>query len=285
MQIPSCTFLFAAPVVAAMLVGAPGTLPMRATEPTVNDVEAQIAEEDLKSLEDPTILKRRVWVDTEWNSYRDGSDNLEETLAALWAWRLSAVQEWAVRLELPYQWHITGNQPGDSNDNGFGDIEVAAGTAFRLSNRWRVGGGLELRMPTAQDGLGDDVWKLQEIATVAWDATSWLTFTPSVEYNQSISELSGAQPQHYAEFFFPATWLMPDRWSLSARYEAKVDFEDDNEVVHSAKFTLAKQFEEPRLALSLSFEKPFDAGNKDFQVNFIITYFFNSKNRQVTVND
>jgi hypothetical protein len=280
MQIPSCTFRFAAPIVAAMLVGAPGTLLVRAAEPAVNEVEAQIAEEDLKSLEDPTILKRRVWLDTEWNSYRDGSDNLEETLAALWAWRLSAVQEWAVRLELPYEWHIAGNKPGDSNDNGFGDIEVATGTAFRLSNRWRAGGGLELRMPTAQDGLGDDVWKLQEIATVAWDATSWLTFTPSVEYNQSISEQSGAQPQHYAEFFFPATWLIPDRWSFTARYEANVDFENDNEVVQSAKCTLAKQFEEPRLALSLAFKKPFNTGNKDFQVNFIITYFFNSKNNK-----
>jgi hypothetical protein len=280
MQISSRSFLFAAPRFAAVLVSASGTLPTRAAEPAVNDDEAQIAEEDLKSLEDPTILKRRVWVDTEWNSYRDGSDNLEEKLAAMWAWRLSAVQEWAVRLELPYEWHIAGNQPGDSDANGFGDIEVATGTAFRLSNRWRMGGGLELRMPTAQDGLGDDVWKLQEIATVAWDATSWLTFTPSVEYNQSISEQSGAQPQHYAEFFFPATWLMPDRWSLSARYKVKVDFENDNALVQSAKFTLAKQFEEPPLALSLSFEKPFDNGNKDFQVNFIVTYFFNSKNNQ-----
>lgn len=276
MPIPSCAFLFA-PIVCGTLVGAPGTLPMRAVEPAASAVEAQIAEEDIKSLEDPTILKRRVWLDTEWNRYRDGSDDLEETLAALWAWRLSAVQEWAVRFELPGEWHLAGNEPGDSSANGFGDIEVATGTAFRLSNRWRAGGALELRMPTAQDGLGDDVWKLQEIATVAWDATSWLTFAPSVEYNQSVSEQSGAQPQHYAEFFFPAFWLMPDRWSLSARYEANVDFETDNELVQSAKFTLAKRFEEPRLALSAAFKKPFNNGNKDFQVNFIITYFFDSK--------
>jgi hypothetical protein len=45
--------------------------------------EEQVAVERLKSVTDPTIFKRCVWLETEWNSYRDGSDNVEETLGGL----------------------------------------------------------------------------------------------------------------------------------------------------------------------------------------------------------
>jgi hypothetical protein len=251
--------------------------PSLAAERADSAAEAQTLAEDLKSLEDPTILKRRVWLETEWNSYRDGSDNLEETLAGLWAWRISACQEWAVRLKLPYEWSFAGRNSGDSDKHGIGDIKLATGTAFRLNDRWRVGAGLELRIPTAQDNLGDNVWRLQEIATLSWDATPWLTFSPSVEYNESIAEENGASPQNYVELFFPATCLLPHLWSVTARYEAKVDFEADNYVTQSAKFTLAKQLANPPLNLALSFEKPFNTANKDFQVNFVITWFFPSK--------
>jgi len=265
-------------ILALALVGTADFVRLLAAESTTNVVEtreAEMIEADLKSLEDPTVLKRRIWLDTEWSRYDDDSNNLEETLGFLWAWRLSRIQEWAVRLKMPYVWHLAGDQPGDSDDNGFGDLKVATGTAFRLSEDWRTGVGVELRMPTAERELGDDVWKIQEFGTVAWDATSWLTFSPTVEYNQSISEQSGAEPQHYAEFYFPATWLMPDRWSFAARYEAKVDFEHDNDLIQSAKFTLTKQFAGPPVALSLSFKKPFE-GSKDFQFNFVVTYFFKS---------
>lgn len=61
---------------------------------------------------------------------------------------------------------------------------------------------------------------------------------------------------------------------LTARYEAKVDFEADNYVTHSAKFTIAKQLESVPLNFALAFKKPFDAGPKDFQVNLTGTWFF-----------
>jgi hypothetical protein len=66
--------------------------------------EQTIAQE-LKSVEDPTLLKRRSWLDTEWNRFRDGSSDIEETLGVLWSWRVSSTQDWAVRLKLPYDWH------------------------------------------------------------------------------------------------------------------------------------------------------------------------------------
>jgi hypothetical protein len=242
--------------------------------------EEQIAVERLKSVTDPTILKRSVWFETEWNSYRDGSDNVEETLGVLWAWRLTDDADWAVRLKLPYEWRFAGHDPGDSIDNGFGDIKVATGGAHRFSETLSAGGGLELRLPTAEDNLGDDVWKVQEFGTLAWNATRWLLFTPTFEYNQSVAEEAGAKPQHYLELFAPATFILPHKWSVTARYEAKIDFEHDNYVAQSGKLYLSKALQKVPIIFTASIKKPFNTGNKDYQVNFVVTYFFQSKKPQ-----
>jgi hypothetical protein len=242
--------------------------------------EMQVAVERLKSVTDPTILKRSVWFETEWNSYRDGSDNLEETLGVLWAWRLTDNADWAVRLKLPYEWHFADHHPGDSNDNGFGDIKVATGGAHRFSKTLSAGGGLELRMPTAEDNLGADVWKLQEFGTLAWDATRWTLFTPTFEYNQVVAEEGDAGPRHILELFAPATVILPHKWSVTARYEARIDFEADNYVTQSGKLYLSKAFQKVPINLTASIKKPFNTGYKDYQVNFVVTYFFQSKKPQ-----
>ena len=236
--------------------------------------DEQTTTQELKAIEDPTILLRRVWLETEWNKYRDDHSGIEETLGGLWAWRVSTDLDWAVRLKVPYEWHVAGDTPGDSDEQGLGDIKVATGAAYRLSETWRIGGGLELRTPSAEDNLGDDVWGLQEFGTVAWDATRWLTFSPSVEYNESLAEVHDAPPKHYLEMFFPAIFLLPRAWSVTPRYEAKVDFENGNYVTQSAKLTVAKQLDTPPLNFALSIKKPFDGGEKEFQLNFVITYFF-----------
>jgi len=268
------------PMAVILAVLNPGQ-PLRAAEANAEAIasEERTAVEQLKSETDPTILKRRAWLDTEWNHYRDGSDNLEETLGGLWAWRLNDKADWAVRLKLPYEWHFAGDNAGDSDENGIGDIKPAVGAAYRFNESLRVGGGLELRMPTAEKDLGDDVWKLQEFGTLAWDATRWLSFTPSFEYNESLAEEDGASPQHYVELYAPATVILPRRWSVTARYEAKIDFEDDNYVTQSGKLYLSKQLEKIPAGFTLSFKKPFNTANKEFQVNFVMTYFFQSQKK------
>jgi hypothetical protein len=237
-----------------------------------------IVTEELKALDgDPTILKRRVWLETEWNSYRDGSDGVEETMGGVWAWRVTDDLDWAARLKLNYEWYMAPENSGESDDEGIGDTQIATGLAYRLGPKWRTGGGVELRLPTAEDNLGDDVWKLQEFAAIAWDATSWLSFSPSVEYNHSIVEESGVSPQHNIELFFPVTFILPHRWAVTARYEEKIDFEDGNYTTPSGKLILSKQFESIPIGLTASIKKPFNTQNKDFQFNFAITYFFQSK--------
>src|SRR5512139_1411972 len=57
--------------------------------------------EEVKAQEDPTIIKRRIWSDTEWSKYRQNRHEIEETLGALWSWRVSENQDWGVRLKVP----------------------------------------------------------------------------------------------------------------------------------------------------------------------------------------
>ena len=237
--------------------------------------EKQEVADELRSREDPTILKRRAWFETEWNSFKDGSDNIEVTLGGLWSWSLSPRQNWAVRLKVPYEWHVAGRTPGDVDTSGLGDIKVAAGTAFRLASTWRAGGGLELRTPSGtEQTLSDNVWRLQEFGAVAWDATGFLTFSPSFEYNQSVAEDRDASPQHFLEMFFPTTVVLPAKWSATARYEAKVDFQNDGTWTHSGKVVVGKELQDLPLALVLALEKRFGGGDKTFQVNVAMTWFF-----------
>lgn len=233
--------------------------------------------EELKAQEDPTILKRRTWSDTEWNKYKDGSHDIEETLGALWAWRVSGSQEWAVRLKVPFRSHIAGDAVGDSDKQGLGDIKLATATAFRLSEAWRSAVGVEMRFPSATDDLGNDVWRLQLIGAAAWDVARRLTLVPSFEYNKSVAEERAAAPQHFLEMYFPATFMLPRNWSVTARYETKVDFENGNHWTPSAKFVIAKQFERLPFGSSLSIKKSFDGGDKEFQINFVTTYYFRSQ--------
>lgn len=256
------------------------TTAMCSAEAAAVGANEQTITEDLKAQEDPTILKRRIWSDTEWNKYKDGSHDIEETLGVLWAWRVSDSQEWAVRLKVPFKFHIAGDADEDSDKQGLGDIKLATGTAFRLSESWRTAVGVEMRFPSASDDLGDNVWRLQLFGAVAWDVTRQLTLSPSFEYNKSVAEEHSAAPRHFLEMYFPATYVLPRNWSVTARYEAKVDFENDNHWTHSAKFVITKLLKRLPLGFSLSIKKSFDGGDKQFQMNFVTTYYFRSQKRE-----
>ena len=234
----------------------------------------------LRVITDPTVIGRRLWLETEWDEYKDGTRGVEETLGAVWAWSVSTNHDWAVRLKLPYEWRQVSGPRDTSTQDGLGDFKLALGGARRLSHSWRAAASLELRMPTAADNLGGGDWRLQEFGAVAWTLTRSFSLSPSFEYNQSLAEVDRARPQHYLEMFFPATVVLPRRWSLTARYEAKLDFERDNNLTQSVRLQVAKQLSRPPLGFSLAVKKPFDngalagGGLKEFQVNFMVTYFF-----------
>jgi hypothetical protein len=243
-------------------------------EPAGVRVNEKTITEELKAQEDPTIFTRRTWADTEWNKYKDGSHDVDETLGLLWPWSVSENQEWAVRLKVPLKLHIAGDTAGDSDNSGLGDIKLGTGTGFRLSDSWRTVVGVEMRFPSGTSNLGSKDWRLQLLGAVAWDVTQSFTLSPSIEYNKSVAEKDGAVPQHYLEMYFPATFVLPRRWAVTARYEAKVDFENDDHWTHSAKFAVAKQLERLPLGFQLAIKKAFDGGDKQFQINFVTTYSF-----------
>ena len=234
----------------------------------------QVPAADLKERNDPTILTRRVWLETEWNKFADGTSIVEETAGTLWAWRVSENQDWAMRLKLPVKFRVGSDDPNVSDIGGFGDIKIAAGTAWRLSKRTRIGGGLDLEMPTGRHELSDNAWRIQEFGAFAWDITPWLTFSPSMEYNQSFSEETNAAQLHFLEIFIPLTFILPHKWAVSVGYENKTDFEKDNYVTNRAKIGIGKELESTPLSFYLQAKRDFDSGEKEFQVNFIVTYFF-----------
>ena len=244
--------------------------------PPVGEAKAaeQIVIDELKSLEDPSIIRRRFWIDTEWSTFKNSSDDYEFTFGGLWGWRVSPDQDWGMRLKVPVKMHRAGSDPGDADREGLGDIKIGAGTAVRFSPTLRAGGGLEMRFPTADDNLGSNVWRPMLFGTVSWDATPGITLSPSAEYNKSVKEENGAAPQHFLELFFPVTFLPARRWAVTPRYEMKMDFANNDKVTHSGKLSISKELEDRPLAFTLSIKKTFDGGEKRFQVNFVATRFF-----------
>ncbi|HEY0724144.1 MAG TPA: hypothetical protein VGD41_09205, partial [Pyrinomonadaceae bacterium] len=68
------------------------------------------------------------------------------------------------------------------------------------------------------------------------------------------------------------------QWAVTASYEPKIDFEKNSAWTHSAKLQLAKRLEELPVGFFLSIKKPFN-GDKQFQVNFVSTYYFSGRAR------
>jgi hypothetical protein len=245
-----------------------------AAEQSSVDSEATTIDQ-LKSLRDQTIIESSVWLDTEWDQFKHGAEKAKWTLGEWWVWHIRDQQDWAVRLKVPFVYDRSDQASGHADKGGLGDIEVAIATAFRLSKALRTGGGLELHADTASNAaLGESVWRLHALWAVAHDITGWLTLSPTAEYNHSVAEEHNVPPQRYLELSLPAIFILPYDWSIFTRYKAKVDFENRDHWTHTVDLGVAKRLPKVPLVFSAIFEKDCDGGNKKFQVNFVITYYF-----------
>lgn len=127
-----------------------------------NSNSEEIAAEQLKQLNDQTIIGSRVFLDSEWDDFQHDGGKLTWTLGGLWGWHVGDRQDWGVRLKLPIAYDWSGGGSGDTGIGGLGDIEVGGGTAFRLSKTWRTAGGIELHADTASNpALAERVWRLK----------------------------------------------------------------------------------------------------------------------------
>ena len=244
-----------------------------AAEPSSDD--AAEAVEQLKQLNDQTIIVSHVWLDTEWDQFKHGAEEATWTLGAVWGWRVSDQQEAGIRLKVPFLYDRSNESSGHMDIGGVGDVEVAAGTAFRLSKGWRTGGGIELHTDTASNpALGDNVWRLHSSWSVAYDVTNWLTLTPTADYSHSIAEEDGVAPQSYLELSLPTTLILPHDWSIGANYKAKIDFENGDRWTHTVDVGVAKRLPNVPVVLSATLEKSLNGGTKKFQANLTMTYYF-----------
>jgi hypothetical protein len=245
-----------------------------AAEQFSDDSPATVVD-DFKALHDQTVIKSSVWLDTEWDQFEHGAEKAKWTLGGWWVWHICDQQDWAVRLKVPFVYDRSDQASGHADIGGLGDIEVATATAFRLSKTLRTGGGLELHADTASNpALGDNVWRLHTLWAVADDITAWLTLTPTVEYNHSVTEEHSVPPQRYLELSLPAIFILPYDWSMFSRYKVKIDFENRNHWTHTVNLGVAKRLPKVPLILNATLEKDCDGGKKKFQVNFIMTYYF-----------
>jgi len=214
---------------------------------------APAATDQLKALNDQTIIQSSVWLDTEWDQFKHGAEEATWTVGGLWGWRVSDRQDGAVRLKVPFVYDRSDKSSGHANIGGLGDVEVATGTAFRLCKTWRTGGGIELHADTASNpALGDSVWRLHSSWSVAHDVAS----------------------QRYLELSLPITFIFPYDWSIATRYKGKIDFENGDRWTHTVDLGVAKRLPSIPVVLSATLEKTFDGSDKKFQVNFTMTYYF-----------
>ena len=241
-----------------------------------SDDSSTTAADQLKALaEKRTILQSSVWLDTEWDQFKHGAEEVTWTLAGLWAWHVRDQEDGALRLKVPVVFNRSDEESGHASVGGLGDIEVATGTAFRLNNTWRTGGGIELHADTASNpALDDNVWRLHSSWSVAHDVTDWLTLAPTAEYSHSIAEEHDAEPQRYLELSLPTTFLLPQNWSIGTRYKAKIDFENGDRWTHTVDLGVAKRLASIPVVFNANLEKTFDGGDKKFQINFTMTYYF-----------
>jgi hypothetical protein len=251
-----------------LLLVARGSL--AAAEPSINLTTA----DQLKQLNDQTIIGTHVSLDSEWEHFKDGAEKATWTLGGLWGWRVSDWQDWGIRFKLPFSYQRTDQPSDDDWLGGVGDAEIGVGTAFRLST-WRTGGGIELHTDTASDHtLAEKVWRLKAGWGVAHDFTKWLSASFNADYNHSITERGNVRPHRYLELALPATLILPDHWSMSARYRTTVDFENGDRWSHTVNAGVAKHLSRIPVVLSASLEKPLGSGGKKFQVSITIVYYF-----------
>ncbi len=260
---------FSSLLIVTLVLFASPNLP--AIEPTTDSTSA----EQLKQLNDQTIIGNRVSLGSDWDEFKHDAENATWTLAGLWGWRISDSEDWGVRFKLPFAYSRSDEASGNAEVGGVGDIEIGTGPAFRLTDTWRTGGGIELHGDTGSDrALTESVWRLKSGWGVSHDITDWLTLTFNADYNHSIAENDGVRPQRYLELSLPATLLLPDRWSIGTRYKATIDFQNGDRWSHTVSADVAKRLSKVPVVLSASLEKPLSSGAKKFEVSLSIVYYF-----------
>jgi hypothetical protein len=231
--------------------------------------------DELKQLNDRTLLVTQVSLESQWDEFKDGSERAIWAFTGLWGWHVSDSQDWAVRFRLPFVYQRTASGSDHRDTGGPGDVEIGTGTAFRLSDTWRTAAGIELHGDTASDpSFAENVWRLKWGWGVAHDFTDWFSLTANADYNHSIAEEDDVRPQSYLEMSVPATFILPQHWSVSAKYRTLVDFNNGDRWAHTLTAGIAKRLSKVPVVISATLEKPLGSGTQRFQVGVTVVCYF-----------
>ena len=103
--------------------------------------------------------------------------------------------------------------------------------------------------------------------------THWFSLTANAEYNRSIAEEDNVRPQSYLDMAVPATLILPQHWSVSAKYRTVLDFNNGDRWAHTLTAGIAKRLKVP-VVLSATIEKPLSSGTRRFQLGLTVVYYF-----------
>ena len=104
--------------------------------------------------------------------------------------------------------------------------------------------------------------------------TDWFSLTANAEYNRSIAEEDDVRPHSYLDMSVPATFILPQHWSVSAKYRTLLDFNIGDRWAHSLTAGIAKRLSKVPVVLSATFQKPLSSGAKRFQIDVTVVYYF-----------
>ncbi|MGE5213269.1 MAG: hypothetical protein ACM3NN_06200 [Nitrospirota bacterium] len=128
---------------------------------------------------------------------------------------------------------------------------------------------------TASDySFAENVWRLKWGWGIAHDFTEWFSLTASADYNRSIAEEDNARSESFLEMTLPATFILPQHWSLSAKYRTVVDFDNGDRWVHTLTAGIAKRLSKVPVVISTALEKPLGSGGKKYEVELTVVYYF-----------
>ena len=126
----------------------------------------------------------------------------------------------ALRADMPFvaKNPISSENPDGDFIFGLGDAYTQAALIYTFDPRWAAGVGLRLIMPTGEENLTSDKWRLMPqaaVRTMLPEISSGSYFTGLVRYDQSVAGDPSAKTISNLQLAPTLNISLPDRWFIT----------------------------------------------------------------------